>query len=115
MLQVCQDRSLTLVVAALLLVLAVVVFITALGDYLLQPMSVSQSYVHPPSSAKRCKRADGAQYCRHGERPRLIDKTARARSSQPVGLFRTITVSRAAESARDSADRAPRRSDALHL
>jgi hypothetical protein len=34
------DRSLTLVVAALLLVLAIVVFFVVLGDYLFQPMSV---------------------------------------------------------------------------
>jgi len=33
-------RSLTLVAAALLLVLAIVVFFIVLGDYLLQPMSV---------------------------------------------------------------------------
>jgi len=34
------DRCVILIVAALLLVLAIVVFITALGDYLFQPMSV---------------------------------------------------------------------------
>jgi hypothetical protein len=34
------DRSVILIVAALLLVLAIVVFITALGDYLFQPMLV---------------------------------------------------------------------------
>ena len=33
-------RSLTIVVAALLPVLAIVVLITALGDYLFQPISV---------------------------------------------------------------------------
>jgi len=33
-------RSLTATVAALLLVLAIVVLITALGDYLFQPMPV---------------------------------------------------------------------------
>ena len=33
-------RSLIIVVAALLLVLAIVVLITALGDYLFQPISV---------------------------------------------------------------------------
>jgi len=34
------SRSLIVLVAALLLVLAIVVFITALGDYLFQPMPV---------------------------------------------------------------------------
>jgi hypothetical protein len=34
------DRSVILIVAALLLVLAIVVFITALGDYLFQPILV---------------------------------------------------------------------------
>jgi len=34
------SRSLVLLVAALLLVLAIVVLITALGDYLFQPMHV---------------------------------------------------------------------------
>jgi hypothetical protein len=34
------DRSVILIVAALLLVLAIVVFVTALGDYLFQPMLV---------------------------------------------------------------------------
>jgi hypothetical protein len=34
------DRRVILIVAALLLVLAIVVFITALGDYRFQPMSV---------------------------------------------------------------------------
>jgi hypothetical protein len=34
------DRSLSLIVAALLLVLAIVAFFVVLGDYLFQPMSV---------------------------------------------------------------------------
>ena len=34
------DRSVILIVAGLLLVLAIVVFFVTLGDYLFQPMSV---------------------------------------------------------------------------
>ena len=40
-------RSLTVLLAALLLVLAIVVFITAVGDYLFQPMPVYQEANSP--------------------------------------------------------------------